>query len=211
MKAREVGQPQRRSTANRRKATRDSVVDAALRLFAREGYLGVRVQDIVREAGVSRATFYKYFSEREEILAELFERLLGDESEFDPQALKMTGSSEQRMTELLVSAATKMLGQPQLARFVYSLPVRHSALLRPGTTSTPYVMRQVRKVLEDGVAQGDVRRDLSVEILTLQVHAALEMAMRDWAEGKSGDLLDHLRGLIKLAFHGVSESQPLEP
>lgn len=188
---------------SRREATRESVVDAALRLFAERGYLGVRVQDIAREAGVSRATFYKYFSEREEILAGLFERLLGVESEPDVEALQLAGQTEVRITRLLTSAATKMLKQEQLARFVYSLPVRHSALLRPGSTTTPYVLQHVRQLLEEGVVQGDVRTDLSLELLTLHVHTALEMAMRDWAEGNVEDPLDHLRDLIKLAFHGI--------
>ncbi|HUW77340.1 MAG TPA: TetR/AcrR family transcriptional regulator [Candidatus Nanopelagicaceae bacterium] len=198
-----AGQGPARRPLARRKATRDSVVDAALRLFAKQGYLAVRVQDIAREAGISRATFYKYFSEREEILAGLFERLLGAESEPDSEALGITGSTEVRITALLVSAATKMLEQEQLARFVYSLPVRHSALLRPGSTATPYVLQHVRQLLEQGMNQGDVRADLSLDLLTLHVHAALEMAMRDWAEGNAQDPLGHLRNLIRLAFHGI--------
>ncbi len=193
-----------RRPPSRREATRESVVDAALRLFAEQGYLSVRVQDIAREAGVSRATFYKYFSEREEILAGLFERLLGVEPEPGVDALQLTGPTEVQITSLLTSAARKMLEQEQLARFVYSLPVRHSALLRPGSPTTPYVLQHIRQLLEKGVAQGDVRTDLSLELLTLHVHAALEMAMRDWAEGNVEDPLDHLQDLIKLAFHGIS-------
>ena len=65
-----------RST-ERRQQTRDLVLDTALRLFNEHGYLGVRVEDIAQQAGVSRATFYKHFAEREQVLAELFERLLG--------------------------------------------------------------------------------------------------------------------------------------
>lgn len=198
-----AGQASAGRLASRRKATRESVVDAALRLFAKQGYLGVRVQDIAREAGVSRATFYKYFSEREEILAGLFERLLGVESEAHSDALQITGTTEERITRLLTSTATKMLEQEQLARFVYSLPMRHDALLRPGSPATPYVLQYLRQLLEQGVAQGDVRTDLSVELLTLHVHAALEMAMREWAEGNAEDPLAHLRDLIRLAFHGI--------
>ena len=58
-----------RST-DRRRQTRDLVLDAALRLFSEHGYLGVRVADIAKEAGVSRATFYQHFAEREQILAD---------------------------------------------------------------------------------------------------------------------------------------------
>jgi len=182
---------------------RDSVVDAALRLFVERGYLGVRVEDIAKEAGVSRATFYKYFAEREEILAGLFERLLGAEPDSDSAVSMIAGSTEEQVTAVIVDAASQMLKQEQLARFVYSLPVRHSALLRPGAHTTPYVLRQVGELLEQGVARGDVRADLSLQLLTLHVHAAMETAMRDWAEGNADDPICHLRELLSLAFHGL--------
>ena len=194
-----------RSTA-RRQATRDAVVDTALRLFAERGYLGVRIEDIATAAGVSRATFYKYFAEREEILAELFERLLGREPEPDPAGSTPTGSTEERVTVVVEAAARQMLQQEQLARFVYSLPLRHSALLRPGARSTPYVLLQVSQLLARGLATGDVRDDLPVDLLTRHVHAALETAMRDWAQGQTDNPVAHLRALLGLAFHGVARA-----
>ena len=63
--------------ADLRERARGDLLDTALRLFVERGYIGVRVEDIAKAAGISRATFYKHFSEREEILAELFARLLG--------------------------------------------------------------------------------------------------------------------------------------
>jgi AcrR family transcriptional regulator len=122
------------------------MLDTALELFSEHGYLGVRVEDIAKRSGVSRATFYKHFSEREQILAELFERLLGTASEQEPGS----GPVEQQVVAAIEGAVARMLEQEQLARFVYSLPVRHSALLRPGVRATPYVFDQVTRLLEQG-------------------------------------------------------------
>jgi AcrR family transcriptional regulator len=193
-------------SAARRQATRDAVLDTALRLFAERGYLGVRVEDIATEAGVSRATFYKHFAEREEILAELFERLLGREPEPNPTSPAPTGSIEEQVVASVETAAREMLQQEQLARFIYSLPLRHSALLRPGTPSTPYVLLQVSRLLERGLAAGDIHNDLPVELLTRHVHSALETAMRDWAEGQTDEPLVRLRALLGLAFHGIDRA-----
>lgn len=184
-----------------REATREAVVATALRLFAERGYLGVRVEDIAREAGVSRATFYKYFSEREEILAALFDRLLGDEPDIEPDPL--TGTQEQ-VKAAAEAAIRRMLDQEELARFVYSLPVRHTALLRPQNVATPAVFRQIHRLIEHGVDRGDVRDDLPVELMCSHVHGALETAMRDWAEGKVDDPVTRLSQLLELAFHGVA-------
>lgn len=195
-----------RSTA-RRRATRDGIVDTALRLFAERGYLGVRVEDIASAAGVSRATFYTHFAEREEILAGLFERLLGREPEANPAGSALTGSTEDQVRAVVEAAAGELLEQEQLARFVYSLPLRHSALLDPGTQRAPYVLLQVSQLLERGLATGDIRDDLSVGLLTRHVHDALETAMRDWAEGHADDPIAHLRALLDLAFHGIDRAR----
>lgn len=193
-------------SAGRRQQTRDLVLDAALRLFTEHGYLGVRVQDIAKHAGVSRATFYKHFAEREQILAELFERLLGAESEAAPPPadLNGSGSAEQQIVDVVEDAVGRMLEQEKLARFVYSLPVRHSALLRPGVRTTPPVFAQVTRLLEQAAERGEVRRDVSVALLARHVLEAMETAMRDWAEGHVDDPLGHVRLMLGLAFQGVT-------
>jgi len=99
-----------------------------------------------------------------------------------------------------------MLQQEQLARFVHSLPLRHDALLGPGARSTPGALIPVRQLLERGLTPGNVRDDLAVDLFTRHVHAALETAMRDWAEGHADDPVAHLRALFRLAFHGVAQA-----
>jgi AcrR family transcriptional regulator len=198
--------PASRSTGQRRQ-TRDLVLDAALRLFTEHGYLGVRVEDIAKEAGVSRATFYKHFIEREQVLAELFERLLGAEA--GPEQLldssgSGSGSTEQQVTALVEEAVRRMVGQEHLARFVYSLPVRHSALLRPGALSVPPVFGRVSALLERGAERGEVRHDVPLPLLTRQVLDALETAMRVWAEGHAQDPIEHVRLILGLTFSGVT-------
>ena len=191
----------------RRQQTRDLVLDAALRLFTEHGYLGVRVVDIAKQAGVSRATFYKHFAEREQILAELFERLLGAESEAPPPPDGLTGSesAEQQIVDVVEDVVRRMLEQEQLARFVYSLPVRHSALLRPGARTTPPVFAQVTRLLEAAAEHGQVRRDVSVALLTRHVLEAMETAMRDWAEDRVDDPAGHVRLMLGLAFQGLTK------
>ena len=48
------------------------ILDAALRVFARQGFHTCRVSDIADEAGVAYGLVYHYFSSKEEILDTLF-------------------------------------------------------------------------------------------------------------------------------------------
>lgn len=51
--------------------TRSAILDAARIAFARKGFSGVTIRDITDLAGVTRANFYYYFSDKTELFVEL--------------------------------------------------------------------------------------------------------------------------------------------
>jgi AcrR family transcriptional regulator len=62
-----VAAPERAAIDKRR-----TILDAAVRVFARQGFHTCRVSDIADEAGVAYGLVYHYFSSKEEILDTLF-------------------------------------------------------------------------------------------------------------------------------------------
>src|SRR5262245_4152759 len=59
--------------------TRARLVEAAKRVFEETGFLGARISDISKRAGLSHGSFYHYFDSKEQIfreVAEMQERLL---------------------------------------------------------------------------------------------------------------------------------------
>ena len=183
-----------------RERTRQALLDTALRLFTERGYIGVRVEDIAKEAGVSRATFYKHFAERDEILASLFDRLLGNTSDV---AMPPDGGVEERVQALFDDSARRMLDNEILARFVYSIPIRHDAVL-PGGAATPVVFSHVRAVLEEAVATGEMRDDIAVDRAMEMLGRAFEAGLRDWAEGQVDDPRTRLHELLDILFRGLA-------
>ncbi len=192
-----------------REVTRQQILDAALRLFTNSGHIGVRVEDIAREAGVSRATFYKHFAERDEILTELFSRLLDDADDnpdgtFDEAAGAVeTVDIETCVRELLAKTINHMLENDQLARFVYSLPVRHDAVL-PGGVGEPAVFRAVRLAFRQALDAGEVRDGLNVDRVLEILGDVFESAMRDWAVGSVEDPVERLGELLDVVFGGIT-------
>ena len=58
--------------------TQQAIEDAARKLFAQRGFHGTTLADITAAAGKSPAVFYRYFGDKEELLAALAEDFLGD-------------------------------------------------------------------------------------------------------------------------------------
>lgn len=59
---------------NEREARRSLIVDAAVSLFAGKQFNQVSMRDIASEAGISPASIYRYFSDRDELFVEALYR-----------------------------------------------------------------------------------------------------------------------------------------
>ena len=57
---------------------KEKILHASKSVFSRKGYKKATVADILSEAGIARATFYKYFPSKHEVFFELFRDMLGN-------------------------------------------------------------------------------------------------------------------------------------
>ena len=63
--------------ARKKRRTRESLVESALRLFQERGYDATTVDDITETILVSRRTFFRYFGAKEEVLFYDYDTLVG--------------------------------------------------------------------------------------------------------------------------------------
>ena len=54
---------------------RKKIVDKAWELFAKNGYEETKVEDITKELGVSKGSFYTYFATKDELLYEILGKI----------------------------------------------------------------------------------------------------------------------------------------
>src|SRR3712207_4648784 len=64
---------QRLTRAEKQAQTRDRLVDAAARVFARRGFHAASVEEIAEEAGYSHGAVYSNFSGKEELFIAVYE------------------------------------------------------------------------------------------------------------------------------------------
>nr|WP_314113764.1 TetR/AcrR family transcriptional regulator [uncultured Leptotrichia sp.] len=54
---------------------RKKIIDKAWELFAKNGYEETKVEDITKDLGISKGSFYTYFATKEELLYEILEKI----------------------------------------------------------------------------------------------------------------------------------------
>ena len=57
------------------KSTKERILEEALRLLAKNGYLGTSMNDIARQLGVTKAALYKHYTSKQEILDSIVNRM----------------------------------------------------------------------------------------------------------------------------------------
>jgi AcrR family transcriptional regulator len=84
--------------------TREAIEQAARKLFAERGFHGTTLADITSAAGKSPASFYRYYADKEDLLAELAESFLRDV--LAPSGLQVHLPKSPDDTEFFVSVVT---------------------------------------------------------------------------------------------------------
>lgn len=79
---------------------RERLLDAATRVFARQGYAGTKILDVVREAGLSTGAIYGRFRSKNDLLREA---VIGRSS----SAARIASDRVERVADLITRAATQ--------------------------------------------------------------------------------------------------------
>ena len=162
------------------------ILDAAVRVFARDGYHTSRVGDIAEEAGVAHGLLYHYFSSKEEVLATLFREnwgeLLG--------RLARVEQSDEPADEQLRGIAKILLrtwrNDPDLVR-VMVREVARSSHLQEQVDEIRAGFATIQRVIERGQSEGVFRADLDPRLASWIFYGGLEEILTGWVLGQLPD------------------------
>jgi AcrR family transcriptional regulator len=147
-----------------RAARRQRILHAATVLLRQTSSESVQVEDVVRRAGIGRATFYRYFASKEELIAACFARAVDllDARLTAAAAAAIDPPDElRRMVEALVEVQAEHVAPLRLlARSRSELSRRWREALRELRVR---VLALLRANLERGIASGHYRAEVDPE------------------------------------------------
>src|SRR5499426_2600678 len=89
------------------------LMTSALKLLKRDGYRRVRLEDIARDAGVSKATVYHYFANKDELLTQsVTNRMAERREDIERRVASAGGRASDRLRLFLEDFWTNLLTAP---------------------------------------------------------------------------------------------------
>ncbi|MGB6130296.1 MAG: TetR family transcriptional regulator [Acidobacteriaceae bacterium] len=121
----------RRQLQDRAFSTRRDLMEAARRIFARDGFEMTRLEDIAVAAGKTRGAFYANFRDKEDVFFALFEDNLRREKRRMGEQLRDAGSEDERI-EVLAQHLLSVIGNRR--RMLLALEFKLYAIRHPRKT-----------------------------------------------------------------------------
>ena len=196
---------------SRRKDVRPGeILEAALKLFVEKGFRATKMEDIAREAGVTKGTPYLYYQNKEEIFkAVVRENLVSQINKLDP-SLAEGGRAADALRRVIydwwdligntcLSGLSKLMiaeaaNFPELASFYHTEVVVRCRTL-------------VRNVIEPGIARGEFRPvnlEHAVEIIIAPLLLAMVWKHSFHAfDAAKFDMPAHLDHVLDLLLNGL--------
>lgn len=149
-----------------RPAVKERLLHVATRLFARHGFEGTSVQDIVDAAGVTKGAMYHYYGSKDDLLYEVYHQLLTMQTEHLDQIAAGPGTPEERLR-----AAAADVIQTSLDNLDDMIVFFRSLHMLPGDKQTQIraerraYQDKFRALVDEGVAAGMFRADISSDIV----------------------------------------------
>ena len=160
---------------------RRQILDAAIRVFAREGFNDCRVSDIAREAEVAYGLVYHYFDSKDQVLNELFvERwslLLAAIEEVDARQIP----PREKLDAVAGFIIDSYRHDPELMKVIIIEVTRAAnSFTRTHLPELRKAYALIAKIVSDAQATGAFREDVDPEFASMWFYGAIEQLLTGW-------------------------------
>ena len=163
---------------------RRQILDAAVRVFARQGFHTCRVSDIADEAGVAYGLVYHYFQSKEQVLDTLFLERWDVLLEAIAHVDNRRGAARDKLYAVAGFIVDSYRHDPELMKVIIvevtraanSFGARHLGKIREAYGLIADIVRSAQ-------SDGSFRTDIAPEFAAMAFYGAIEQVLTGWIFG----------------------------
>src|SRR5580700_2749671 len=145
---------------------KERLLRVATRLFARHGFEGTSVQDIVDAAGVTKGAMYHYYGSKDDLLYEVYHQLLTMQMSHLTDIAKGEGTPEERLRDAAIDVVESSLANLDelivFFRSLHMLPDDRQTQIRAERRA---YQDQFKELVEEGMVAGTFRTEVPADIV----------------------------------------------
>jgi TetR/AcrR family transcriptional regulator, fatty acid metabolism regulator protein len=162
------------------------LLDAAVRVFARNGFHGARVGDIAEEAGVAHGLLYHYFSSKDEVLQTVFRENWGELLDRFQAVEASDEPADEKLRGIIKILLRTWRNDPDLVT-VMVREVGRSPHLATQVDDIGKGFEVIQRVIEQGQSEGVFRAELDARFASWVVYGGLEEILTGWVLNRLPD------------------------
>jgi len=181
------------------------ILEAAIKVFARQGFYQSTVAQIAREAGVADGTIYLYFKNKDDILVQFFNYRTKQVFDRFRAAVNQSDNSQDKLRSLIRRHLTEFQRDRNMA-VVYQVETHQNSRLAEAQIREMSQMYQdlVSEIVETGQQEGSIRKDLYVGLVKRFILGAVDEVINTWLHSdKNYDLVSMADPLVDLFVRGI--------
>jgi TetR/AcrR family transcriptional regulator, fatty acid metabolism regulator protein len=160
---------------------RRAILDAAITVFARQGFHTARVSDVAAEAGVAYGLVYHYFDSKDQMLNELFSERWQLLLEASHEVQESDASPRDKLAGVANFIIESYRHEPELMKVIIVEVTRAANSF--GRTHLPEIRKAydlVAGIVADAQRTGEFRDDVDPNFSAMVFYGAIEQLLTGW-------------------------------
>jgi TetR/AcrR family transcriptional regulator, fatty acid metabolism regulator protein len=160
---------------------RERILDAAIKVFAAEGFYNAKVSQIAHEAGVADGTIYLYFKSKDDLLINLFEDRMEMVNANLREAIETESTAEARLRRI-VKLHLELVEQNRDMAEVISVELRQSSKFIREYSNPKFAefLRTIAGAVVEGQRTGELRTGIDPYVFARALFGALDEIALAW-------------------------------
>lgn len=181
------------------------ILEAAIKVFAEQGFFQSTISQIAKEAQVADGTIYLYFKNKEDILVQFFSYKTKQVFERFRQGVDSQGSAIEKLRSLIRRHLEEFQQDRNMAVVYQSETHQTSRRAEPQIRAmSKMYMDIVSQIVEQGQQEGSIRKELYLGLVRRFIIGAVDEVINTWLHAeKDYDLTSMADPLVDLFVRGI--------
>ncbi len=193
------------SIQEKKRKKRQAIIDAAIKVFASQGYHNTKIYDISKLAEVAEGTLYLYFKNKDVLFFSAFTEIMEDKLKNLQDQIDQIDDKLEKLLQFFSIHIDTFINNPNTALFIVKEMPQSSEFYEKFPTFRPLkeYKAYLKKLCQDAIDEGLIRK-IDTDILVTIMLGTLNFSITEWIIGNNKRSLHEIKDkAVDIIYNGL--------